>query len=57
MSTTCIWTTVDLRGRQLRLKLVEMKIDNRSLVITKVQLEGKNPVDMITFNRAYPGIF
>ena len=52
-----LWTTVDLRGRQLRLKILGMELHDNQLTLTKIQLENKNPVDMATFNRAYPGIF
>lgn len=46
-----------LLTREVRLKITEMKIVDDKPTITKVQLEGKNPVDMITFNRVYPFIF
>jgi len=52
-----LWTTVDLRGRQLRLKILGMELHDNQLALTKIQLENKNPVDMATFNRAYPNFF
>jgi len=51
-----IWTIVTINSIKKRLKITEMKIVDGKPTITKVQLEGKNPVDMITFNRAYPSI-
>ncbi|MCL4375071.1 methionyl-tRNA formyltransferase [Patescibacteria group bacterium] len=55
-----LWTNVTPTRwngkRQKRLKVIEMKIVGNTPVITKVQLEGKNPVDLTTFNRAYPGL-
>jgi len=48
-----LWTTVDLRGQQLRLKILGMELHDNQLTLTKVQLENKNPVDFKTFNNAY----
>lgn len=51
-----VWTIVKVNGQEKRLKLNEMKLDNDSLTLTKVQLEGKNEVDFATFQKAY-GLF
>jgi len=49
-----LWTTVDLRGRQLRLKIIRLTMKQfNNLTIDLVQLENKNPVDFKTFNIAY----
>lgn len=55
-----IWTHLQLdwlpAGRNnaiKRLKITEMALENKKLVIKKVQLEGKNEVDYKTFVKAY----
>ncbi len=48
-----IWTEIKIRGQIKRLKLLDLHIENNNLIIKKVQLEGKNPVDYTTFINAY----
>ena len=44
-----LWTKVNVNGKELRLKIVDMD----RTTIKLVQLEGKRPVDWPTFKRAY----
>ncbi len=39
-----------------RLKIIKLGLTNNQIVLKTVQLEGKKPVDMATFNRAYPNL-
>jgi methionyl-tRNA formyltransferase len=48
-----LWTLVNINNQEKRLKLVDMKMEDGKCILTDVQLEGKNPVDLGTFNRAY----
>ena len=48
-----VWTTISLGGVDKRLKLLEYAVRDGKLLITTVQLEGKNPVDWETFASAY----
>ena len=48
-----IWTTLSIGGIDKRLKLLEYAVRDGKLLITTVQLEGKNPVDWETFANAY----
>jgi len=48
-----VWTTISIDGVDKRLKLLEYATRDGRLVITNVQLEGKNPVDWKTFQTAY----
>ncbi len=48
-----IWTTISLGGVDKRLKLLEYAVRDGKLLITTVQLEGKNPVDWEMFASAY----
>ena len=48
-----VWTSISLGGVDKRLKLLEYAVRDGKLLITKVQLEGKNPVDWDTFQTAY----
>lgn len=48
-----IWTKVKINSIEKRLKIADVKLENDRLVITKIQLEGKNEVDFETFNKAY----
>lgn len=48
-----IWTTIVLGSTEKRLKLLEVDLENERLILKKVQLEGKNPVDYPIFARAY----
>ncbi|MDO8497001.1 MAG: methionyl-tRNA formyltransferase [bacterium] len=48
-----IWTLIDIKDQQKRLKITDMKLEDGKLVLIKVQLEGKNEVDFETFQKAY----
>lgn len=48
-----IWTVINIKGTEKRLKITDMDYSNDKLLIKKVQLEGKKEVDFETFNRAY----
>ena len=48
-----IWTIINIKGTEKRLKITDMDYSNDKLTIKKVQLEGKKEVDFETFNRAY----
>lgn len=52
-----LWTKVDIQDGEKRLKILDLKLRDNKLEILQVQLEGKNPVDFPTFNRAYPLFF
>lgn len=50
-----IWTLVNIKGQEKRLKITELSLQPATcnLQLIKVQLEGKNEVDFMTFNNAY----
>ncbi len=48
-----VWTQVTINGKQMRLKILETRVQESRLEIIKLQLEGKPPVDFITFIAAY----
>ncbi len=48
-----MWTFIPTHPTQKRLKIIDMIWNQEKPQITTVQLEGKNPVDMATFRRAY----
>ena len=48
-----IWTTVPIHGQNKRLKILSCTLVNAKLSIKTVQLEGKQPVDWHTFQKAY----
>lgn len=48
-----VWTTISVNGTEKRLALHEMGIENNTLVIKSVQLEGKTQIEFSTFNAAY----
>jgi len=48
-----IWTVINIKGTEKRLKITDMDFSNGKLTIKKVQLEGKKEVDFETFNKAY----
>jgi methionyl-tRNA formyltransferase len=48
-----IWTKVDIQGQEKRLKITVCSLDEKKLIIERVQLEGKNEVDFHTFQEAY----
>ncbi len=47
------WTKVNINGQEKRLKLMDVTLEEDTLVIEKVQLEGKNTVDFKQFQEAY----
>lgn len=48
-----IWTTLPIKGQDKRLKILSCIIREEKLILQTVQLEGKQPVDWLTFNKAY----
>ena len=48
-----IWTKVDIQGQEKRIKITVCSLDEKKLIIERVQLEGKNEVDFHTFQEAY----
>ncbi len=48
-----IWTTISTSKGEKRLKLTQLTYSSNKLIITRVQLEGKNETDFFTFNKAY----
>ncbi len=48
-----LWTIIQTPQGDKRLKLTDISFKLSLITINKVQLEGKNEVDFITFNRAY----
>ncbi|OGK19062.1 hypothetical protein A3G67_01225 [Candidatus Roizmanbacteria bacterium RIFCSPLOWO2_12_FULL_40_12] len=48
-----LWTKLAIKGKEQRLKITDMDLENEKVVIKKVQLEGKNEVDYSTFSKAY----
>ena len=48
-----IWTLIKINSTEKRLKILELKLNNNYSQIISVQLEGKKPVDFITFKKAY----
>jgi methionyl-tRNA formyltransferase len=48
-----IWTIVKINNKKMRLKIIDLDLENNKLILKKVQLEGKKIVDFETFNRAY----
>lgn len=48
-----VYTIVKINGTEKRLKITDLHLENDRLVVDKVQLEGKNEVDLKTFNTAY----
>src|SRR3989338_2904496 len=51
--STGLWTKLAIKGKEQRLKITDMDLENEKVVIKKVQLEGKNEVDYSTFSKAY----
>jgi methionyl-tRNA formyltransferase len=47
------WTEVEINGKKKRLKILGSNISENKLVLTDVQLEGKNPVSWEKFTNAY----
>ena len=52
------WTTVKIKGKKLRIKVLESHIEETplKLVLDKVQLEGKKPVAWKQFREGYPKV-
>ena len=48
-----VWTKIVIQGVEKRLKITSCYLKDNRLCIEKLQLEGKNEVDMKTFNTAY----
>lgn len=48
-----VWTKVVINGKEKRLKITDVNLENGQLVIKKVQLEGKNEVTFEQFQDAY----
>lgn len=48
------WTTIDLNGKPKRLKVLSAHIQEKQLILDKVQLEGKTQVSWDEFKKAYP---
>lgn len=48
-----LWTNIKRDGNQLRVKLLELRVENKRLFIDRLQVEGKQPVDFTTFSKAY----
>lgn len=48
-----VWTMIPVKGKLSRLKVLKMTTVNDSPTIQMVQLEGKKPVDFLTFKQAY----
>ena len=48
-----VWTIINVGGKEKRLKIIEIKFQNKNLQLETVQLEGKNPVNFYIFKRAY----
>jgi len=50
------WTTINLPGKQKRLKIISADLKENKLVPKKVQLEGKNEVSWQQFLKGYPDL-
>jgi len=48
-----VWTTIPMGGVDKRVKLIEVTVKNNKLVLTTVQLEGKNQTSWELFQTAY----
>ncbi len=48
-----IWTIVKINDKNVRLKILETAIEDNKLIIKKVQLEGKKPVEFKQLQEAY----
>lgn len=51
-----VWTIVNIKGEDKRLKIVNAHLENEKLIIDEVQLEGKNIVNWKQFSNTYPQI-
>lgn len=52
-----VWTIIKLGSEEKRLKILEAHIENDTLVMDEVQLEGKNAVTWEQFKMGYPTVF
>ncbi|MBI2641525.1 methionyl-tRNA formyltransferase [Candidatus Roizmanbacteria bacterium] len=48
-----VWTKINIKGQNKRLKITDMTLEKNTLILKKVQLEGKKEVIFETFNRVY----
>lgn len=48
-----IWTYIDLSGIKTRLKILKAHLEDKTLVLDEVQLEGKNPISWEQFREGY----
>jgi len=51
-----IFTQVNINGKNLRLKILGLHLEDGKMVLDKVQLEGKKAVSFEEFKRGYPQI-
>lgn len=51
-----LWTYIDHQGARKRLKITGVELENKTVHIRSVQLEGKNEVPFEQFTQAYPGV-
>lgn len=51
-----VWTTVQTKEGEKRLKIIEMQIANGDPRITQVQMEGRNVVTLKEFQESYPSV-
>jgi methionyl-tRNA formyltransferase len=51
-----IYTNVNIKGEENRLKINKLHLHKKELVLDEVQLEGKNPVSFEEFKRGYPNL-
>jgi hypothetical protein len=47
------WTTINIKGKELRIKLLRAHMEEKRLVLDEIQLEGKNPVAWKQFEGSY----
>ncbi|MBL7078111.1 hypothetical protein ISS42_00440 [Candidatus Shapirobacteria bacterium] len=52
-----IYTMVNFKGEEKRLKILKTHLKKDLLMIEEVQLEGKNPVTFLQFSSSYPQVF
>lgn len=48
-----IWTKININNEERRLKITSINFVNEKLTIEKVQIEGKNEINFIDFNKNY----
>lgn len=52
-----LWTMIEKDGRQMRLKIPKVHLENEKFVIKSVQLEGKNKQTLAQFKQGNPSLF